>query len=118
MLGISVNTIRKLVPIGFGYSYIIPLLKYNDYISKLMTREDFRGIVISPVISKLLNIALWRRAVNLFPLKISNSPLKWVRDSHPVLVILCYPCPSRIETDSLDTRINDTCLRIHGTGES
>ena len=43
----------KLVPTGFGYSYIVPLPKSNASISKVLTCEDFRGIAISPVISKL-----------------------------------------------------------------
>ena len=45
--------LHKLVPTGFGYSYIVPLPKSNDCISKAMTCEDFRGIAISPIISKL-----------------------------------------------------------------
>jgi len=43
----------KLVQTGFGYSYVVPLPKSNAGISKVLTCEDFRGIAISPVISKL-----------------------------------------------------------------
>jgi len=43
----------KLVPTGFGYSYVVPLPKLNAGITKVVTCEDFRGIAISPVISRL-----------------------------------------------------------------
>ena len=45
--------LHKFVPTGFGYSYLVPLPKSNDCISKAMTYENFRGIAISPIISKL-----------------------------------------------------------------
>jgi len=47
------------VPTSFGYSYIVPLPKPKVCINKAMTREDFRGIAISRIISKkILNIVL------------------------------------------------------------
>ena len=33
--------LHKLVPTGFGYSYIVPLPKSNDCLLKAMTCEDF-----------------------------------------------------------------------------
>ena len=41
------------VPFWFGHSYIVPLPKSKDYVSKSLSCEDFRGIAISPVISKV-----------------------------------------------------------------
>ena len=42
------------VPLGFGLSYTIPLPKSNaSCLSKSLTTDDFRGISISPVISKV-----------------------------------------------------------------
>jgi len=37
----------------FGHSYIVPLPKSKDYVSKPLSCEDFRGIAISPVIAKV-----------------------------------------------------------------
>ena len=41
------------VPNGFKHSYIVPIPKTKEYISKSLSCDDFRGIAISPVISKL-----------------------------------------------------------------
>jgi len=43
----------KYIPSGFCNSYIVPVPKIKDSRSKKMTCEDFRGIAISPVISKV-----------------------------------------------------------------
>ena len=43
----------RRVPAGFGCSYIVPLPKSKDSITKTMTCDDFRSIAISPVISTL-----------------------------------------------------------------
>jgi len=43
----------KQVPAGFGHSYIVPLPKLKDCITKVMSCEDFRGIAISAIISKV-----------------------------------------------------------------
>ena len=43
----------KHVPVWFGHSYIVPLPKSKDYVSKPLSCEDFRGIAISPVIAKV-----------------------------------------------------------------
>ena len=42
-----------IVPQAFGRSYTVPLCKLNDSRTKAVTTDDFRGIAISPVISKL-----------------------------------------------------------------
>jgi hypothetical protein len=47
------------VPENFGYSYTIPLLKVNNArMSKSLTVNDFRGISISPVVSKIFENAI------------------------------------------------------------
>ena len=43
-----------LVPTQFGVSYTAPLLKGNKGYNKKLTVQDFRGISISPVVSKVL----------------------------------------------------------------
>ena len=43
----------KQVPAGFGHSYIVPVPKPKDCFTKALTCEDFSGIAISPIISKL-----------------------------------------------------------------
>lgn len=46
------------VPAGFRYSYIVPIPKSSDSTTKSMTCEDFRGIAISPVVSKVFEYCL------------------------------------------------------------
>ena len=41
-----------IVPSSFGYSYTVPLSKLQDTRTKAVTTDDFRGIAISPIISK------------------------------------------------------------------
>ena len=41
------------VPNGFKHSYIVPIPKVKDTRTKALTCDDFRGIAISPVISKV-----------------------------------------------------------------
>jgi len=45
------------VPSQFGISYTVPLLKCNAGCTKKLSVLDFRGISISPVLSKVLSIA-------------------------------------------------------------
>jgi len=40
------------VPQGFRYSYIVPIPKLRDSYSKALTCDEFRGIAISPILSK------------------------------------------------------------------
>ena len=41
------------VPCGFGQSYIVPIPKAREHVTKAMTCDDYRGIAISPILSKL-----------------------------------------------------------------
>jgi len=47
-----------VVPAGFKHSYIIPVPKIKDCRTKAMSCDDFRGIAISPVISKVFEYCL------------------------------------------------------------
>jgi len=49
----QLSLLYKRVPTGFGCSYIVPLPKSNDSISKAESCEYFRVIAICPIISKL-----------------------------------------------------------------
>jgi hypothetical protein len=49
------------VPAQFGHSYIVPIPKINDDRSKALTVDDFRGIAISPVISKIFEMCILDR---------------------------------------------------------
>ena len=42
------------VPAGFRYSYIVPVPKLKDCRTKSVNCNDFRGITISPILSKVL----------------------------------------------------------------
>ena len=50
-----------LVPTQFGVSYTVPLLKGNKGYNKKLSVQDFRGISISPVLSKVLEHCILRR---------------------------------------------------------
>ena len=50
------------VPVAFGLSYTVPLLKNNrSAFSKCLTTDDFRGISISSVLSKLFEMCILDR---------------------------------------------------------
>ena len=53
------------VPSGFKDSYLVPIPKVNDTRTKALTCDDFRGIAISPVISKVFEYCLVDRFSNL-----------------------------------------------------
>jgi hypothetical protein len=53
------------VPVGFGLSYTIPLPK-NSYTSKSSSVDDFRGISISPVVSKIFEKCVLDRYAHFF----------------------------------------------------
>ena len=67
MLSKLFNGMVKLghVPASFGQSYTVPLLKTSAY-GKSVTVNDFRGISISPVISKIFECCILDRCSNLF----------------------------------------------------
>jgi len=48
------------VPVGFKRSCILPIPKPSDVRTKAMTCNDFRGIAISPIISKVFENCLFR----------------------------------------------------------
>jgi len=50
--------VSGVVPAGFKHSYIIPVPNIKDCRTKAMSCDDFRGIVISPVISKVFEYCL------------------------------------------------------------
>ena len=45
--------LSRHIPTAFGYSYIVPIPKGTVGIHRLLNCEDFRGIAISPIISKV-----------------------------------------------------------------
>jgi len=45
--------ISGVVPAGFKCSYIVPVPKIKDCRTQAMSCDDFRGIAISPIISKV-----------------------------------------------------------------
>jgi endonuclease/exonuclease/phosphatase family metal-dependent hydrolase len=53
------------VPVQFGLSYTVPLIKVNGC-TKNLSVDDFRGISISPVISKIFEHCILRRFSNYF----------------------------------------------------
>jgi len=50
--------LSRCVPAGFKRSYIVPIPKINDSRSKALSCEDFRGIAISPILSKVFENCL------------------------------------------------------------
>jgi len=57
---------RKCVPEGFTHSYIVPIPKIKDSRIKSMTCDDFRGIAISPLISKVFEHSILDRFSTYF----------------------------------------------------
>ena len=49
------------VPVAFGQSYTVPLPKVKDCRSKVLSVNDFRGIAISPMISKVFELCILDR---------------------------------------------------------
>ena len=49
------------VPVAFRYSYTVPIPKPKEFVSKALTCDDFRGIAISPVISKIFEHCILKR---------------------------------------------------------
>lgn len=54
------------VPESFGLSYTIPIPKIKDCRTKSMTTDDFRGIAISCVLSKVLELCIYDRFKQFF----------------------------------------------------
>ena len=52
---------HSYIPVGFRHSYIVPVPKIKDCLTKPMTCDDFRGIAISPLISKVFEYCILDR---------------------------------------------------------
>jgi len=79
------------VPASFGQSYTVPLLKNasNAY-GKSVTVNDFRGISISPVISKVLEHCILDRYNGLFMTSDNQFGFKKASScSHAIYVLRC-----------------------------
>jgi len=54
------------VPTGFGRSYTVPLQKGDKAFTKSLTTDDFRGISISPVLSKVFEHCILNKFSDFF----------------------------------------------------
>ena len=57
--------ITRYVPRGFKRNYIVRIPKLKDFRSKALTCDDFRGIAISPVLSKVFEYCFLERYQSL-----------------------------------------------------
>ena len=57
--------ICNYIPQGFKVSYIVPIPKAKDIVSKSLSYDNFRGIAISPIISKVFEHRFLRRFQSL-----------------------------------------------------
>ena len=62
----SVCLLTQYVPAGFRRSYIVPIPKPKDCRTKAMSCDDFRGIAISPVLSKVFEHCFLERFKSYF----------------------------------------------------
>jgi len=53
--------ITRYIPRGFKCSYIVPIPKMKDFRARALTCDDFRGIAISPVLSKVFEYCFLER---------------------------------------------------------
>ena len=58
--------LRCYVPDGFRYSYIVPIPKPKESFSKSLLCDNFRGIAISPILSKVFEYCVLDRFSNYF----------------------------------------------------
>ena len=56
----------SFVPSGFRYSYIVPIPKPKECYSKALTCDDFRGIAISPIVSKVFEHCIINKFESFF----------------------------------------------------
>jgi len=54
------------IPEGFRYNYIVPIPKPKECYSKPLTCDDFRGIAISPILSKVFEYCILDRFGSFF----------------------------------------------------
>ena len=55
----------KYIPRGFKLSYLVPIPKPKDHYCKALSCDDFRGIAISPIISKVFEYCFLDRFQSL-----------------------------------------------------
>ena len=58
--------LTSYIPTGFRYNYIVPIPKPKEFYSKSLTCNDFRGIAISPILSKLFEHCVLERFGSFF----------------------------------------------------
>ena len=66
-------------PRGFKISYIVPIPKPKEFLSKSLSYDDFRGIAISPIISKVFEYCFLDRFGSL--LSSSDNQFGFKKDS-------------------------------------
>jgi len=74
--------LRGYVPAGFKHAYIVPVPKLKDSCVKSISYDDFTGIAISPIISKVgyLNIVYSIGSNATFSVLTLSLVLRKVRD--------------------------------------
>ena len=79
------------IPPKFGMSFTVPLLKGDSICGRSINVEDFRGISISPVISKVLEHCIIERFSDFLIPLIINLDLKatWLFSCN-ILSAQCY----------------------------
>ena len=64
--------LSRHIPTAFGYSYIVPIPKGTVGINKPLNCDDFRGIAISPIISKIFEYCFLNK-LDIFLCSSSNQ---------------------------------------------
>ena len=59
-------SITTYIPQGFKYNYLVPIPKTKDHRGKALKYDDFRGIAISPILSKVFEYCLLDRCESFF----------------------------------------------------
>ena len=59
-------SITAYIPLGFRYNYLVPIPKMKDHRGKVLHCDDFRGIAISPILSKVFEYCLLDRCEHFF----------------------------------------------------
>ena len=72
----NIMLIFDCLPSAFGRNYTVPLQKGGHAIGKCLTVEDFRGISISPVLSKIFEHCLLDLYATFFTTSETNLALK------------------------------------------
>jgi len=77
------------VPISFGQSYTVHIVKSScNVYGKVVTVDDFRGVSISPVISKVFEHCILDRYEAFFKRVTTSSALK----THRLCVLTRFMC--------------------------